>query len=78
MSQKILIVDDEEEQCNWFKKRLEKEFKDVKVFACYGEKEAIQILEREDINVVVTDMWQYRSDKLTRFCSDKLNHLFTA
>jgi FixJ family two-component response regulator len=70
MSQKILIVDDEEEQCNWFKKRLEKEFKDVKVFACYGEKEAIQILEREDINVVVTDMWmetERNGYKLLRF-----------
>jgi hypothetical protein len=39
MSEQLLIGENDQEQCDWVKKKLEEKFKEIKVFRCNGQKE---------------------------------------
>ena len=74
MSEEILIVDNEEKECDWIIKGLEKKFEYVKIFSCGGRKEAIKIIRERNINVVITDMRMLSDDdgySLLRFTKIK-------
>jgi YesN/AraC family two-component response regulator len=75
MSEKILIVENDREQCDWFKKKLKERFEEVGVYSCNGKEEAIKILKKNKINVVITDMRMPRLEEgysLLRFV--KIRH----
>ncbi len=46
MSEQILIVEDNKDQCYWFKKKVEEKFKDIKVFECNEQKQKAVLREK--------------------------------
>lgn len=53
---KILICDDQKSNVSFLKLLVIKNIKDVEIFTTYGGKEAIKVLEKEDINIVLLDI----------------------
>jgi hypothetical protein len=49
MSEQILIVENDKDQGDWFKQKLEEKFENIKVFGCNGQKEVMELLKGNDI-----------------------------
>ena len=52
----VLIVDDETELCDKLKNVLEAQWDNYHIFTAYSGAEALTVLEREDIDVLVSDI----------------------